>query len=103
MFRVGQKVVCVNAGAIDRGKPLVRNRIYTIRAIQSEVARPQRGVGLFLEEVVNGLHPSGKEYGYYSDRFRPVVERKTDISCLKALLNPSVEDMRKIIREQANA
>jgi hypothetical protein len=84
-FRVGQKVVCVKGPRRHRNvnQPKV-GEIYTIRLIypSSLTGEP----GFLLEEIVNGLHPNGREYGFYADRFRPVVERKTDISIFKAML-----------------
>jgi hypothetical protein len=43
---------------------------------------------ILLEEIRNPLHPSGMEYDFLQRRFRPIVERKTDISALQALLVP---------------
>lgn len=89
MFRVGQKVVCVDA----MPKPtnslgmhgLAEKMIYTIRRIS--------GGSVWLEEI---LRPSGwavcrlfAECPYDARRFRPLVERKTDISVFTALLNPT--------------
>jgi hypothetical protein len=86
MFRVGQKVVCINNRNLVYAVAPVLGRIYTIRIIQGKVLKPHRGVGIILDEIVNGLHSNGREYGYYSDRFRPVVERKTDISVFTEML-----------------
>ena len=80
-FRVGMKVVCVDAkkrrniGWVHPG--LVRGRIYEIEGFS---IRRDGGIGLTF-----GFDPG---WPYYPDRFRPVVERKTDISALKALLVP---------------
>lgn len=94
-FRVGQKVVCVEAWSrygLGRGDEIgpTQDSIYTIREI---------GVGLHptcpdelhvrLDEIVNPVieYKCGKyEVAFRATRFRPVVERKTDISVFTAML-----------------
>ncbi|WP_316176178.1 hypothetical protein [Bradyrhizobium sp. SZCCHNRI1073] len=81
-FRVGQKVVCIK-GCSWREARLVKGNVYTIAA-----------VGKFG----NALHVDVAEAEAFSrispplqwdaSRFRPIVERKTDISIFKAMLNP---------------
>lgn len=75
MFHVGQKVVCVDAGI---WRKIANNVVYTIHSINAD-----HGLWLRLIEV----DPLGG--GYLSSRFRPVVERKTDISIFTAMLTPS--------------
>jgi hypothetical protein len=78
MFRVGQKVVCVNA----EGTPeLTLNAIYTITAIDPDA---KDGIGVELAEV----EPPGGyiEWIYDIRRFRPIVERKTNISVFTEML-----------------
>lgn len=100
MFRVGQKVVCVSAGT--NGHPMdIRPRVgcvYTIRGIEFDRPAPIHPVGLWLEEIKNPL----RSYAGYSEfsetsfsalRFRPVIERKTDISVFTEIL-------RKVSRKQ---
>lgn len=95
-FRVGQKVVCVDAvwrgGQQDRlgiPCPLKRGQIYTIRQIAvswgayRDTTGPQ--VVLDLNEV---SHPDPNGLGFAAARFRPAATRKTDISIFKAMLNP---------------
>lgn len=96
-FHVGQKVVCVrhpedleyNCGCSN--VPQFK-QIYTIRGLETD---PSNGeVYLLLEEIVNPprLYPDG--YGeecFHHSGFRPVIERKTDISVFTALLNTSKE------------
>ncbi len=96
-FRVGQRVVCVDAEAHGRYTPwahsgeldgLRRGAIYTIRKIGiynespivllEEISRPTRG----------GWEHYG-EIGYHPARFRPIVERKTSIEVFQRMLNPS--------------
>ena len=82
MFRIGQKVVCVDNKVRPRTaypkilKKLKVNGIYHIAKITHQ------GIGVRIAEVVS---PGGTSF--YSDRFRPVVERKTDISTFEKLLD----------------
>lgn len=95
-FHVGQKVVCVDgsehsscecSGAVMP----VAGKIYTIREIR---INPRSGIANFhLHEIHNDLVLSevdglGEPY-FSSTRFRPIIERKTDISIFTAMLNPS--------------
>jgi len=100
-FRVGQKVVCINdtwneyhaqvVRALDVVLP-VKGEIYTIRSI---IVRPHRS-DLLLHEIINpiieyDIGPAEQHFNVL--RFKPVVERKTDISIFKAMLNPSKEQV----------
>lgn len=83
MFHVGQKVVCVDdtdypmehklGAGYARG--LRKGAVYTIASIRSTPTN----VFLRIAELDNN--------GWSSVRFRPAVERKTDISIFKELLN----------------
>ena len=98
MFYVGQEVVCVNNKPdnkylpaqlsvddfIDNMDGLKKGAIYTIRGISYLYGADL----LHLKEIVRPLDPDGKEVGYHHDRFRPLQKKQTDISELKALLNP---------------
>lgn len=84
-FRVGQKVVCVDVSN-DDGKQWIGDdtpvvgEIYTVSA----VGLTERGkYGIQLVEL---RRP--RRWGYQARRFRPVVERKTDISIFTAMLKP---------------
>lgn len=90
-FRVGQKVACIKAASIIpyiRPHDTVNGRIYTVRDVY---ACPATGKpALRFEEHINPIHPTyGVECGYFAERFRPVVERKTSISIFTQMLNPS--------------
>lgn len=87
MFRVGQKVVCVDASGA--ASPfIIKGGIYTIAGFDARRASNSDRPGLFLAEVDST--DRGRYYGsFLANRFRPVVERKTDISIFKAMLNPS--------------
>ena len=90
-FRVGQKVVCVDAtdyGGRDwYGDSLQEGAVYTIRDMTK--IHPNMPIYLYFHEVRRGHSPSGFELGYYHTRFRALEARKADISALTALLNPT--------------
>lgn len=93
-FYVGQKVVCVDDTGIINGRYVefrgVRHletnsqiycgEVYTVAWLGLCPKLNRNIFHLFERERPCGL-------GYCTSRFRPVVERKTDISALKALLN----------------
>lgn len=87
-FRIGQRVVCVAAPWMHVvPTPWVcpdLNSVYVVREI---LPRPNgRGASCRLIEIRN--EPIyGREPAFCTSFFRPVVERKTDISVFTALLN----------------
>ena len=98
-FRVGQKVVCVKAGMLpgqermiwDPGEELEEGKIYTIH---STFFSETFGIALVrLAETKRSARTKLKwgHDGYGAMRFRPAVERKTDISVLQALLVPGAK------------
>lgn len=93
-FHVGQKVVCIEgefdqaALAISLGVALpTKGVIYTIRNFEDRGDEPC----LRLIEIVNPkiMHHGDifDEPAYANDCFRPLVEKKTDISIFTAMLN----------------
>ena len=91
-FYVGQKVVCVDdtpdkhpmRAANMAG--LMAGTIYTVRAIRvhDHSGRP----GLMLQEIMRPiLGGDGREQPFSVQRFRPAVERKTDISIFTRILD----------------
>lgn len=92
MFRVGQKVECVDVsnrpgcGWIYNDPP-IKGRVYTIEAISFD-NYPGEATLILVEQKRD---PRSQYMGYAASRFRPIVERKTDISCLKALLVPGAK------------
>jgi hypothetical protein len=83
MFHVGQKVVCVDAspwfGAPHLAHTLTKGSVYTVKDYSpSDFTEPS----LMLCEVA---WPPWM----FARRFRPVIERKTDISVFTQLLNPA--------------
>lgn len=89
-FRVGQKVVCVDAHDIEVVTGLVLGATYTVHGIA-----PTDGYGthgIFLCEVLPPEPLSGGLYGFRASRFRPAVERKTDISIFTEMLTTERAD-----------
>lgn len=92
MFHVGQKVVCIKGHPEYVGcvVPVVGST-YTIRGVDETC-------GLLFEEIINriatcfDLSSGAISYGecsFWIDRFRPVIERKTDISTFTEMLTPN--------------
>jgi hypothetical protein len=78
-FRVGQKVVCVNDSCQYWTRPWIRKgHVYT--------------VSHFADNGVHLVESPGKPRGFFSWRFRPAVERKTDISIFTKMLKPQGVD-----------
>lgn len=100
-FRVGQKVVCVDATVwLTDGKTpspktesgLVEGRVYLISSIRHYPDLRYRGhVGHYALSFEEGVRQKNwaNHIGYAAGRFRPVAERKTDISVFKAMLSHS--------------
>jgi hypothetical protein len=89
-FRVGQKVVCVNdEPSRFTGFPtnVKKGGVYTI----TKTFLHPRGVPCVL---LKEIEVPRQHLGYDASRFRPVGERKTDISIFTAMLNPSKEHVR---------
>lgn len=103
-FRVGQKVVCVGSPVRVAGLGDILpmpGEIYTIRDIKAASAKSKlRGLAFRLMEIRNKPRPIAEgglgESNFSQKYFRPLTERKTDISILKALLVPGSK-----IREDA--
>lgn len=93
MFRIGQKVVCVDdkeahpSTILSGGSPtgLVKGQIYTVT--KTGIEHPLDLTGTPCITLAEMPSP----WGYRQTRFRPLVEKKTDISVFKALLNPVQE------------
>jgi hypothetical protein len=94
MFHVGQKVVCVDdSGNWTNGfyyEIPVKGRIYTIRDIDTRCVVFFGKAAIRVEEIILPIENTlvGEwEPGYSPDRFRPVIERKTDISVFTRILD----------------
>ena len=84
-FRVGQKVVCIDASkrrllGVWAADIPVKGCVYTVDGFLEHPLGP----GLILVEIKNDIDEHGGAYD--ARRFRPVVERKTDISVFTRLL-----------------
>lgn len=108
-FQVRQKVRCVNAKGGWRSllgeevdtKELVEGAVYTVRW----VGRYNRRASVRLEEMIRGFtvppnvrktENMGEDVPWAASRFRPIVERKTNISCLQALLVPGAKILETV-------
>jgi hypothetical protein len=80
-FRVGQRVVCVDAShCYMRRKPdLVEGHVYVVLRTFDTLG----GAGVLVDGA-KSWHPTG---GYRASRFRPAVERKTDTSVFTKILD----------------
>lgn len=86
MFHVGQKVVCVDDSPVALWPaPFKKGEIVT-------VSGPSNSPNCIrLVEYPEG---SGPAAGYYASRFRPLVEKKTDISVFTEILKRETVDDR---------
>ena len=84
-FRVGQKIVCIDDSNCTCGKPsgLILRDVYTVVWTSSYFGEPV--VHLAEYQDMEG------HSGALASRFRPLVEKKTDISIFKKMLTPSDE------------
>lgn len=91
MFRVGQKVVCVddepsNLGGSRRAAP-IKGHIYTVSAVGlTNILDPQQLPCILVEELER--HPYE---AHWATRFRPITERKTDISFAHEILRKATK------------
>lgn len=88
MFYVGQKVVCVrdNNDAYGREMLITKMVVYTVASlVKSNFGRD----GITLQE----LSPPPGVVGWLNELFRPLVERKTDISIFTDMLKPKTEQV----------
>jgi hypothetical protein len=100
-FRLGQKVVCIDAGKLDPqasddwdGDAPREGEVYTIRAMAPACAtfKGEQMISLYFEEIRRGAW-WGCELGYWHVRFRGLEQQKrqTDISVFKKLLDECKE------------
>ena len=95
-FYVGQKVVCVDAsgapGSTWWGDIPVEGAIYTVAG--QVYVETRNSTGLLLVEIRNGALERG---AYNPIRFRPLVERKTDISFAHEILRKAEKRQRRSV------
>lgn len=104
LFHKGQKVLCVDdsvdcaVGQFINGwlvssvslDGLTKNAIYTIRGYAGPSWLDNITHTYWLEEIHRPINQrTFLEFGYKVTRFRPLIERKTDISVFQQLLNPT--------------
>jgi hypothetical protein len=88
MFRVGQKVVCVDDSEPNDVNPSpVLGVVYTVASVRYITADISIDVGWGVTLVeLHSIETDEWLAEYRATRFRPAVDRPTDISCFKALL-----------------
>jgi len=95
-LRAGQKVVMFRdfghgarlRAELDGVVLPVKGPIYTVRELDPDTSNGFACIRLV--EIINGPHVGdGIEPSFEAALFRPVVERKTDISVFRAMLTPS--------------
>lgn len=102
MFHVGQKIVCVKEYGQQREAAALgvilpqKGSIYTVRNFDDRGASP----ALRVHEILNPevMHGCGifTEPAFASHGFRPIIEKKTDISIFTAMLTPSPARSREL-------
>jgi hypothetical protein len=95
IFKIGQKVICIDDGDIDAigevwrpGEEIHEGKIYTVSAIVSHRSLGQM-VSLVEVERSTECWLLWGHKGYGAIRFRPIVERQTDIFVFTEMLKES--------------
>lgn len=106
MFKVGQKVVCVNTDMLPNRPDwakwhdldgLTKDQVYTVREIMPGYQNCWNDGPLDcirVEEIRRSSRKSGHEVPFACFRFRPLEEQKTDISIFTAMLTPKKKTAR---------
>jgi hypothetical protein len=99
MFHVGQKVVCVNDSSYAvlgwfPGEGLKKWAVYTVRGTGVAI---DGGPGVGLNELILTGGAKDQDLYYMASRFRPITERKTDISVFTEILDKVTNGDRKLI------
>lgn len=91
-FRVGQKVVCVDDSGAGKGR-LQLHAVYTVSMICPPGSDGCPGIRVIGAKSPN--EESGSpSFGWKDNRFRPVVESKTDISIFTEILRKASKPAR---------
>ena len=85
-FRIGQKVVCVDA----IGSELIFGGVYTIQQVIRNLSRWRGVVGNWSAVQLYEAAAESPYVGFCSERFKPFDERPTDISIFKEMLVEAV-------------
>ncbi len=98
MFQIGQKVVCVDVSIKKRGRIPVtqhikKNGIYTIRAVGRDTVYFESEEQMVWLQEVRRSNYTHEDAPFHAARFRPLVEKKTDISIFKKMLIPSANEL----------
>lgn len=99
----GVKVVCIappsgNRHLLPVTGPAVGG-VYTIRAVVSGHDKDRDRVGLLLEEIHNPKSPTfGVEYGFYIERFRPLITKtqEQDIEMFLRIASKAPSNMEMV-------
>jgi len=86
-FRIGQKVVCVDAV----GSELIFGGVYTIKKVIANLSRWRGVVGNWTAVQLYETAAESPYVGFCSERFKPVDERQTDISIFREMLVEAVD------------
>ncbi|CAN5330150.1 hypothetical protein BH10PSE10_BH10PSE10_03870 [soil metagenome] len=91
MFRLGQKVVCVDDSKNSAGNEsgLREGSVYTVKAVLPFQATDD-DYGVELYEMA-APHSPYHLHAFRASRFRPVIEGQADISIFRDMLEPSRE------------
>jgi hypothetical protein len=100
-FHVGQRIVCVDASINPKGYPqklLTAGKIYEVRGIDQTPGWKAPHWGVLLEGIWIAYPDGRSEWAMHPRRFRPIIERPTNIDVFEKLLDkqltlpPSEED-----------
>lgn len=108
MWYVGQRVVCVADGpccCCQTPTPVRNGCVYVVRQVVTYIGPDVPPANVRHGDLVIHLFdaPSrvGIHWGYATSRFRPAVDRKTDISVFKEILDrePPLEDLLRYVED----
>lgn len=93
---VGARVVCVDGRESNScynhrpSRGVVEGETYTIRAVQDH-GIIKGGLGVLLNEITSNIAPSGLEYSWAPERFRPVstIDTTATVAQLARLTIPA--------------
>lgn len=105
-FHIGQRIVCVDDGIrvtlVRRGRfwrlhreqldhNLNRGDVYTVTGLQlvvDDISRKE----FVLARLAEAWHFTDRTIGFPQFQFRPLIEKKTDISVFTKMLTPKVRE-----------